>query len=460
MHRNPDYLYGGNCNIATSRGEDQFPTQFAIKLCKEGLSVDEISSRLECNRATIETILYAVTVNPKSKKDLLKLVPLGSIARSLNISEPMLKIQVYLVLKDEQSRISMFESMNEQVEAYSDPLYKDIMTDPVIAADGMTYQRICICNWATTSLVSPFDSSVTLYNGDGVLVLKDNLSLKREVAIWLEAIEVYFTEMCKVARLMTPWQLKGLYRLVQIKLRGCEDMHKKLRYIELMPSIEFIFDVVKDLLLVKRMYILKHCSLKLIFLMLEAVHLEQNLLQGIYTEVKEVVSKEKLDELIEDPAVISLKPNIGFAILKQLRILRGTYQTEKLQTTLENFEKTMTDQISGLRIGLERQLALQDQRLGQLELRVDNSVVEQNQLTESQFDRQMEDLQGGLIAIATANFNEVFTMLEAQGSSTSQISVQLNELEKRLKDVEDRRNTTHKAIGSVEQKLEELENKF
>mmetsp|Transcript_29258 Transcript_29258/g.46704 ORF Transcript_29258/g.46704 Transcript_29258/m.46704 type:complete len:88 (+) Transcript_29258:930-1193(+) len=79
----------------------------------------------------------------------------------------------------------MEEEEEEPPDAYLCPITDDIMTDPVVAEDGKTYERSAIAQWFQNSDISP----ITQEKISNRSLLIPNQNLKKLIIEWKERID-------------------------------------------------------------------------------------------------------------------------------------------------------------------------------------------------------------------------------------------------------------------------------
>merc|ERR1712187_103463 len=111
------------------------------------------------------------TTIPRNWTTTLPVLPLPPLRRQLEKEE----VEAYL------KTMQMPESLRKELmESLSCPIKLNIMTDPVVMADGYTYERSSIVQWMQTRATSPLTNQPLLNN-----------NMARNWAIWklLEQIE-------------------------------------------------------------------------------------------------------------------------------------------------------------------------------------------------------------------------------------------------------------------------------
>jgi hypothetical protein len=221
-------------------------------------------------------------------------------------------------------------------------------------------------------------------------------------------------------------------RLLQVLLLNSPDLDTKLRYTALMPSIEPIFSLVQELLIVNHRLILEQSSPKLVLLMLEAVHLEKTTLPQIYKTVKEVLTKEQLDQVIAATTTMtSFNPDTRSAIEKELTAVKQQCK-DGLVSDLESVCSQLVSQINELQAHVVRQLAHHNSRFDRLEAQVkalsSKDVAGDLARLEGTMQTSLDSLHAGVLS----GFTKVSTDLASQSTTVTQLRTQVGSLEARV----------------------------
>mmetsp|Transcript_32815 Transcript_32815/g.57222 ORF Transcript_32815/g.57222 Transcript_32815/m.57222 type:complete len:631 (-) Transcript_32815:5055-6947(-) len=613
----------------TLTGDEPNTNQEVISLLRRGSSVEEISSRMSLDPAAINPILSLTQLNQKVVKELEKLSPLEVVSKSTDTAVPILKNQIHLMLQNEQNRSTFFESLANQIEKYSDPLNRGIMTDPVIAADRKTYQRASIYHYAKESSWSPILGSVSLVNDQGELALENNEHLRTEIVGWIEAIYDYVLEFLRSQQIkvVSPDQIESLCQvlvcygiephreafkfvlqyaestpavlermlallspeskpekveqLIDIaltanseaslilllhcslsldsrkidkcidllvtrnyssnnppiivstmqliiavikRMKGFAKAHEivlaiwkngfksdqlqrelidlsmkieaegdnlrelwpqllrvainkenlvyankilralllnstslgeQLLWIANLPTIYQFYEIVGGLLIENRNYILSHSSHKLILLMLEAAFYHGSLPQTLQ-ETKQLLTKERLDQVVQATAEVSLRPDAGQAVLRGLIDCQKDMDQQSLFTSIDDLGKRLTDTIESLHSGIVKHLIDHDLRLTKLESQVTFVNLSRGAVDLSRSLDQISNMQALLVADADTGFNEAMSAIYMQETVASEVAISLETLEESLRKLEAKKSQTSAELNKISLKVDEL----
>ncbi|XP_055966297.1 WD repeat, SAM and U-box domain-containing protein 1 isoform X3 [Sorex fumeus] len=152
-------------------------TEYQPKLFTENWSEDDVSTWLSAQG--LKELVDIFKINNIDGKELLTLTK-ESLADDLKIES--LGLRSKLMRKIEELRSKMKSLSSEIPDEFICPITRELMKDPVIAADGYSYEKEAMENWIKKKKRTSPMTNLVLPS----LVLTPNRTLKMAINRWLE----------------------------------------------------------------------------------------------------------------------------------------------------------------------------------------------------------------------------------------------------------------------------------